>query len=96
MPVQWTAQSIEWHHANLPGDMCIIASGGFAHFAEQLSWLMGYETLCLALYDQRDLVKAIADRLVAIYRVLWRGCWCLTGCRLCGAAMTWGFDRPID
>jgi uroporphyrinogen decarboxylase len=31
---------------------------------------MGYESLCLALYDQRDLVKAISDRLVEIYEVM--------------------------
>jgi uroporphyrinogen decarboxylase len=48
--------------------MCVIGSGGFAHFAEYLSWLMGYETLCYALYDQRDLVTAIADRLLEIQR----------------------------
>jgi len=53
----------------LPEDMCIIGSGGFGHFAELLTWLMGYESLCYALYDQRDLVKAIAGRLTDIYRV---------------------------
>ena len=37
---------LEWYEKNLPDDMCIIGSGGFAHFAEFLSWLMGYETLC--------------------------------------------------
>lgn len=53
--------------------MCIIGSGGFAHFAEYLSWLMGYETLCYALYDNRDLVAAIRDRLIEIYiKVIWR------------------------
>jgi uroporphyrinogen decarboxylase len=31
---------------------------------------MGYETLCLALYDQRDLVSAIAEKLNEIYRVV--------------------------
>jgi uroporphyrinogen decarboxylase len=38
------------------------------HFAEHISWLMGYETLCYALYDQRDLVQAIADRTLEIDR----------------------------
>ena len=47
---------LEWYEDNLPDDMCVIGSGGFAHFAEYLTWLMGYETLCYALYDQRDLV----------------------------------------
>ena len=50
--------------------MCLIASGGFAHFAEHVCWLMGYETLCYALYDQRDLVKAISERLIEIYTVV--------------------------
>jgi uroporphyrinogen decarboxylase len=47
--------------------MCVVGSGGFAHFAELLTWLMGYETLCFALYDQRDLVRAIADRLMDLF-----------------------------
>lgn len=60
---------LEWYQANLPDDMCIIASGGFGHLAEMLTWLMGYETLCLSLYDQRDLVAAIARRLSDFYIV---------------------------
>lgn len=58
---------LEWYERHLPDGMCVIASGGFAHFAEHLTWLMGYETLCYALYDQRDLVRAIADKLTEIY-----------------------------
>ena len=69
-PQQATTNALEWYEANLPEDMCVIGSGGFAHFAEYLSWLMGYETLCYALFDQRDLVKAIADRLTEMYRVV--------------------------
>jgi uroporphyrinogen decarboxylase len=64
-----STRSLEWYEANLPDDMCVIASGGFAHFAEYLTWLMGYETLCYLLYDQRDLVQAIADRLLEMFRV---------------------------
>jgi uroporphyrinogen decarboxylase len=37
-----------------------------SHFAEYLTWLMGYETLCYALYDQRDLVRAISERVTDI------------------------------
>jgi len=66
-PETLTTRSLEWYEKNLPDDMCVIGSGGFAHFAEYLTWLMGYETLCYALYDQRDLVRAIADRLEALY-----------------------------
>jgi len=61
---------VDWFSENLPEDMCIILSGGFAHFCEYLTWLMGYETLCYALYDQRDLVKAISDKLIEIFTVV--------------------------
>jgi len=71
-PEAASTRMLEWFSENLPEDMCIVASGGFAHFAEHLTWLMGYETLCYALYDQRDLVKAISDRLLEIYRVVVR------------------------
>ena len=56
-------RELEWFSEHLPEDMCIIGSGITAHFAEYLTWLMGYETLCYALFDQRDLVEAIATRL---------------------------------
>jgi len=69
-PDKATTRALEWYSAHLPEGMCIIGSGGFAHFAEYLSWLMGYETLCYALYDQRELVKAISDRLTDMYRVV--------------------------
>jgi uroporphyrinogen decarboxylase len=64
-----STRSLEWYEAHLPDDMCVIASGGFAHFAEYLTWSMGYETLCYALYDQRDLVAAISDQLVGMFKV---------------------------
>jgi uroporphyrinogen decarboxylase len=68
-PHKVDTRSLEWYEKNLPDDMCIIGSGGFAHFAEYLTWLMGYETLCFSLYDQRDLVSAISERLYEFYRV---------------------------
>ena len=66
-PDKCPTTSLEWYEKNLPEEMCIIGSGGFAHFAEFLNWLMGYETLCYALFENRGLVKAISDRLVEIY-----------------------------
>ena len=66
-PDMVTTRALEWYEKHLPDDMCVIGSGGFAHFAEYLTWLMGYETLCYALYDQRDLVEAIADKLTNLY-----------------------------
>ena len=68
-PEKLTTGNLEWYQENLPEGMCIVGSGGFAHFAEFLSWLMGYETLCYSLFDQRDLVEAISRRLVDLYEV---------------------------
>jgi uroporphyrinogen decarboxylase len=59
-----TTRSLEWYEQNLPDGMCVIVMGGFAHFGEYLTWLMGYETLCIALCEQRDLVSAISNRLL--------------------------------
>ena len=62
-PDACSTRSLEFFSENLPDGMCIVGGRGFAHFAEYLSWLMGYETLCFALYDQRDLVAAISRKL---------------------------------
>jgi len=67
-PDKTSTRSLEWYQANLPDDMCIIGSGGFAHFAEYITWLMGYETLCYALFESRDLVTDISNTLIEIYR----------------------------
>ncbi|HDP34615.1 MAG TPA: hypothetical protein ENN29_05840, partial [Candidatus Hydrogenedentes bacterium] len=58
-----TTQALEWYEENLPENMCIVAGGGFGHFAEHLSWLMGYATFCEALYENRELVKAIYEKI---------------------------------
>jgi len=71
-PDEITYDKLRWYQENLPDDMCVIGSGGFAHFAEYLTWLMGYETLCYALFDQRDLVAAISRRLIELYEVVVR------------------------
>jgi uroporphyrinogen decarboxylase len=52
---------LEWLARELPDDMCIY-SGCHSVF-ENVTWLMGYETLCLALYDQPDLVAALFERV---------------------------------
>lgn len=52
----------EYISSHLPEGMGMItchAAGIFEH----LSWIMSLEGLCLALYDNPDLVKAISDRL---------------------------------
>jgi len=65
-------RKLHWYQENLPDDMCIAAQSGFAHFAEFLSGLMGYETLCYALFDQRELVGAISRRLMETYQAILR------------------------
>ncbi len=64
---QATTCALEWYQKNLPDDMCLIG-GLTGHILENLSWLMGYETLCLSLYEQRDLVEAIGHRCLEIDR----------------------------
>jgi len=60
-PDRASTRAFEWYETNLPDDMCLIA--GHCHVAELLSWLMGYDTLCYALADQPDLVRAIAAKV---------------------------------
>ncbi len=71
-PATATTRALEFYQRHLPDDMCIIAGGGFGHFAEHLTWLMGYESLCYALYDQRDLVRALADKLLVMQEAILR------------------------
>ena len=59
----------EWLSENLPEDMCIVG-GLLSHYCELMSFLMGYETLCFALFDNRDLVKAIVEKVTEHFRVL--------------------------
>ena len=54
--------TIEWYLKNLPDDMGIAAH--MSHYCEYICWLMGYESACYALYDQRDLVQAIYDKIM--------------------------------
>lgn len=58
----------EWIEKNLPEDMCAIGFTG--HFCEELSWLLGYETLCYKIFDDPKLVQAISDKLVEMYRIM--------------------------
>ncbi|MHC4400708.1 MAG: uroporphyrinogen decarboxylase family protein [Planctomycetota bacterium] len=60
------ARDLYWYQENLPDDMCLIG-GTTGHFCERLIWLMGYEHFCYALYERRDLVEAIAERLREFY-----------------------------
>jgi uroporphyrinogen decarboxylase len=68
-PATFTTRALEWYERNLPDDMCVIG-GLTSHYLEWLTWAMGYETLCFALFDNRDLVQAIVDRISEITRVV--------------------------
>ncbi len=67
-PGSASSRSLEWYQRNLPDDMCILGTDT-CHYAELLSGLMGYETLCYKLSDQRDLVEAVAARINEITRL---------------------------
>jgi len=58
-------RDLEWFQENLPDGMCMTCQTG--HFAEYLSWLMGYETLCYALHDDRELVADLAARILELH-----------------------------
>lgn len=61
-----TPRSLEWFQDNLPENMCLIG-GLVGSIYENLSFLMGYKSLCYALKEQRDLVAAISQRLIEMY-----------------------------
>ena len=63
-PSELTYSALEWYEEHLPDDMCVVGGGWFGQFAELPTWLMGFESLCYALHDQRDLVRAICHRLI--------------------------------
>jgi len=65
-PRNFNTQALEWCQKNLPDNMCMIG-GLTGSIYENLSWLMGYEPLCYALYEQRDLVTAISQRIIDLY-----------------------------
>ncbi|MBN1558103.1 MAG: hypothetical protein JW951_08150 [Lentisphaerae bacterium] len=87
-PDPYTASAtreLEWYSENVPEDMCLVSHTG--HFSEFLTWLMGYETLCYALFDQRDLVQAIHEKILAFHKVEVRRCLEFDRVR-----MVWGSD----
>ncbi len=57
---------LEWYERNLPDDMCLLG-GLTGHIAEEITFFMGYETLCIALYEEPDLVKAILEKVTALH-----------------------------
>ncbi len=60
-PGKADTSEIEWFSRNLPDDMCLIA--GAHNFFEQVTWIMSYEGLCFAIYDNPDLVDAMFKKV---------------------------------
>ena len=58
-------RDFEWMEKNLPGNMgCYDLT---AHIYEVISFLFGYESLCLFLYDEPDLVTAVCGKVGRFY-----------------------------
>lgn len=64
-PENFTTATIEWLSDNLPDDMCIVS--GCHSIFEQVTWLMGYQFLCYAIYDMPDLVNAMFEKIGSIF-----------------------------
>jgi len=84
-PSTMDTRALEYFEKHLPDDMCVTVYGG--HFCEYLCWLMGYETLCFALHDDRKLVQAIADRVFALEQVA-----CRVAMQFSRVRIFWGSD----
>lgn len=54
-------RQLEWWEQNIDPRMGVVV--GCHQIFEQVTWLMGYETLCLKLYDEPDLVDAMFERI---------------------------------
>lgn len=61
----------EYLSGHLPEGMGIVAAHAGGPF-EHLSWIMSYEGLCLALAEDRHLVRAVADRLGRLMEEFYR------------------------
>jgi len=61
----------EYLNAHLPDGMGLIACHGGGIF-EHLSWIMSLEGLSLALYEQPDLVRAVADTIGGLMERFYR------------------------
>jgi uroporphyrinogen decarboxylase len=55
----------EWAEKNLPGDMRAYALT--SHIIEMIAECLGYETLCYKVYEEPDLVDAVAQKVGEFY-----------------------------
>lgn len=63
---QYSTRALAWFNEHLPEDMMMIG-GLVGSIFENVSFLMGYETMCMALYEQRDLVVALSQKIIDLY-----------------------------
>ena len=56
---------VEYMTRHMPEGMRLMPHGGT--ILEPVTWLMGYQNLALALYDQADLLEAMFDRVGCMY-----------------------------
>ncbi|RKY25187.1 MAG: hypothetical protein DRP62_01885 [Planctomycetota bacterium] len=76
---------LEWLDKNLPENMgCYDLT---AHILEIVTWLFGYETLCLKLFDDLELVEAVCERVGQFYVELTKA-YCDFSCN----KVVWGSD----
>lgn len=64
-PANMDTTTLEWLEENLPDDMA--AYDLTSHILEQTTWLMGYETLCVKMYEEPDLVNAVFEKVGRLY-----------------------------
>lgn len=76
---------LEWMEKNLPENMgCFDLT---ASILELLTWLMGYETLCMKIFDDSELIDAICEKVGKFYEGYTR-CLCDFDCM----PIIWGSD----
>ncbi len=76
---------LEWMEKNLPQNMgCFDLT---ASILEMVTWLMGYETLCMKIYDDPGLVDEICKKVGSFYEKYTR-CLCDFDC----VPVIWGSD----
>ena len=56
--------SVEWFERHLPDDIAMTA---MTYLFQWVSNLIGFEPLCLKLYEDRDLVRAVTERVGTFY-----------------------------
>jgi len=84
-PREHDTTGVEWLEKNLPDDMCMAAHTN--NVFEQVTWLMGYQTLCYAIYDQPDLVDAMFERSGSIQHEILK-----VACQFDRVKLVWGSD----